>query len=280
MQVLELLVPMLNSSRPLTFFDLETTGKFAQIDRTVEFFAIKATPDNLQTAVYYNIFNPRMPICAEAAEKHGITNAIAQALGVYFEDQAEGIWAYFKDATLIGYNVKMYDLKLMDEEFKRAKLPYRPSTLPVIDAYKLWLLLERRRLEDAYRRYLGRELEDAHRAADDVFATIEVLQAQLVTHGYMDGALESMNAEDLIEFSKGRQDDWVDEEGKFQWRDKEAVFSFGKYPGQKLCEVRKSDPGYLQWMLRSEFHDDTKRIVRAALNNQFPQAQIPMLSTD
>lgn len=263
--ILQELFFLLKPDRPLAFLDLEATGQFHQIDRIEEIYIGKIFLDCGISSTWH-LVNPEMPACAEAIEAHKITDEMARTYGMKFEDIADSIWALLEDSYLIGYNLSAYDINLFDAEFARVGKSYKTKKLPRIDSYTIWQQMERRRLEDCYERYTGRKLEDAHRASDDVFAVIEILPHQIKTH-WPDG----VTAHELAEFCKARRTDYVDEEGKLRWRDGQAVFSFGKHPGEKLSSVRRSDPGYLQWMLRSEFADDLKIIVREALQNRFPE---------
>ena len=63
----------------------------------------------------------------------------------------------------------------------------------------------------------------------------------------------------------------MDQDGKFVWRNDEAVFSFGKHSGRTLREVAGSGRDYLQWILRSEFPPDARRVVENALRGEFPK---------
>ena len=65
---------MLNLTRPLLFFDLETTGLDTEKDRIVQLSAI-TFEKNMQCVVTIDlIFNPEIPINKEASDVHGFTN--------------------------------------------------------------------------------------------------------------------------------------------------------------------------------------------------------------
>ena len=61
----------LSLTRPLAFFDLETTGTIVGIDRIVELAVIKLWP-NGERSEYEWRFNPEMAIPEEATRIHGI----------------------------------------------------------------------------------------------------------------------------------------------------------------------------------------------------------------
>ena len=45
---------------------------------------------------------------------------------------------------------------------------------------------------------------------------------------------------------------------------------FGKFQGRRLRDVIAQDPGVINWLLRSDFPEDTKRIVRDAQMGRYP----------
>ena len=63
----------LTLTRPIVFFDLETTGIDVQKDRIVQISLIKIYPDKREEVLTY-LINPGMPIPAGATAIHGITN--------------------------------------------------------------------------------------------------------------------------------------------------------------------------------------------------------------
>ena len=42
--------------------------------------------------------------------------------------------------------------------------------------------------------------------------------------------------------------------------DNDAIFAFGKYTGQKVIQVFKSDKGYYSWIMKGDFPEYTKKI--------------------
>jgi DNA polymerase-3 subunit epsilon len=44
-----------------------------------------------------------------------------------------------------------------------------------------------------------------------------------------------------------------------------VVFNFGRYRGRALEVVAQEEPGYLEWILGTDFFDDMKELVRKAL---------------
>ena len=64
--------------------------------------------------------------------------------------------------------------------------------------------------------------------------------------------------------------DAVDRQRRFKWRDGEVVVNFGKNSGRTLRDIAEHDPGFLRWIVRSDFPEDVKTIARDALIGNFP----------
>ena len=66
-------------SRPIVFFDLETTGKHSNPDnvRIIEISAVKVDADTLNVIdnLYFKCSNGDVPIDPDATERHGMTEA-------------------------------------------------------------------------------------------------------------------------------------------------------------------------------------------------------------
>ena len=88
----------LNISRPICFFDLETTGINVAKDRIVEISILKIFPDGREEE-YTQRINPTIPIPPSTTEVHGITDAdVANA--PTFAEKAHEIYNIIKDSDL------------------------------------------------------------------------------------------------------------------------------------------------------------------------------------
>ena len=129
----------------------------------------------------------------------------------------------------------------------------------LIDACHIFHQRERRDLTAAYRFYCGLDHDGAHGAAADVLATLAILDAQVARYDDLprtiDGLHEHCTDPKALDLSGmfGRC-----EEGT-------VVFIKGKYKGRSLEDIARTKPDYLQWMLRDDYFDDTKRIASEAL---------------
>jgi hypothetical protein len=61
----------------------------------------------------------------------------------------------------------------------------------------------------------------------------------------------------------------LDPDSKFVRRDDGVVvLAFGKYNGEPLVVVARSDRAYVEWIVRSDFSSEAKSIAREALGRQ------------
>ena len=94
----------------------------------------------------------------------------------------------------------------------------------------------------------------------------EVLLGQLARHPELPRGLEELAA-----FSDMTDPDALDRTRRFKWRDGEVVVNFGKNSGRTLKDIAENDPGFLRWIIRSDFPDDVKTIAVNALSGRFPE---------
>jgi DNA polymerase III subunit epsilon len=242
--------------RPLAIIDLETTGTDPQADRIIEISILKLVP-GVEPDHRTRRVNPGIPISAEATAIHGIRDEDV-AGSPSFRALARGILSFIEGCDLCGYNLR-FDLRLISTEYQRAGLAFPLSGRRIIDPNRIFHLHEPRDLASALRFYCGREHEGAHGAAADVLATLAVLDAQL--DRYKDLPRNVADLHDYLRDPKA-----VDLGEMFTRRSDESIeFAKGKYKGQLLCDIAKTEPDYLDWMLRSDFLDDTKAIAAGAL---------------
>lgn len=253
----------LQFDRPLVFFDLETTGISAPHDRIVEVTAIKLHPDGSKEA-WTRRMNPGMPIPKSATEVHGISDQdVAGEPGFTFF--ASELKQFIGDADLGGFGVSRLDIPLLEAEFRRAGEEFSRHGRRIVDAQILFHMLEPRDLAAAYKKYHGAELTRAHTSEGDVEAAMAVVEGMLQVHSDLPRSVEGLNA-----ICNREQESWIDSQGKFAWSSGVAVVGFGKYKGVPIKTVAQTDPGYFDWMLKSDFAEDTKAVAAKALRGDYP----------
>lgn len=251
-------------TRPLAFFDLETTGVNPRSDRIVEIAVLKYPPRGSLRSFEYRI-NPEIPIPADATRIHGIRDEDV-ALAPTFAQVAERLITFLDGCDLAGFNVRRYDLPLLQQELERCgkKLPMQDRR--IIDVQTIYHMKEPRDLSAALRFYCNREHTGAHGAMADVRATAEILAAQLQRY---DDLPEDISR--LEEAVHPKDPSWADAEGKLVWEGNNVIIAFGKYRGTSLQQLTHRDRDYLQWILDGGFDTSTKAVIRKALDGEFPE---------
>lgn len=246
-------------SRPLAFFDLETTGLSTTSDRIVELALIRVSPQG-DVLERVRRFNPGIPIPPEATAIHGITDEDV-ADEPPFSAVARSLVELLDNCDLGGFNIRRFDLPMLLAEFKRAGVPFSVAGRRLIDAQTIFHREEPRDLSAAARFYLGREHREAHSALGDIRTSAAVLSAQLERYPGVPRDLDGLHAYcDEVSPFQTEVDRW------FLDRDGELVFRRGKHRGEPLSLVARSAPDYLQWMLGADDMDEeVLQVVREAL---------------
>lgn len=249
----------LQLTRPIIFFDLETTGLNIITDHIVEFAYIKVYPDGKEESNVIRI-NPEMPIPPQSTAVHHITDADVASCPV-FKQVAPQIIEIFENCDVAGYNSNHFDVPMLVEQLSQAGFDFEPHKRKYIDVQTIFHKLEQRNLSAAYRFYCNRELTDAHSANADTQATYEVLKAQLERYPQLQN-----NVEYLSNFSS--QNNKVDLAGKII-RDEQGQerFAFGKHKDKLVEEVFEQEPSYYAWMMNGQFAADTKNVITEIYNS-------------
>ncbi len=256
----------LNLTRPLAFFDLETTGIKVATDRIVEICIFKVNIDG-STRTKTKRINPGIPIPSEATAIHGIKDDDVKD-APKFPEVAGELAQFLENCDLAGYNSNHFDIPLLVEEFLRTDVDFELKGRRFIDVQNIFHKMEPRNLHAAFRFYCDRELENAHSAEADTIATYEILKAQL--DRYKDKEIKDRNGKmiqpvlndvkALSEFSYTSRN--VDLIGHIVYNDKnQEVFNFGKHKGKRVDDVFRTEPSYYDWIMKSEFPISTKKVV-------------------
>lgn len=255
---------MMHLDRPLAFFDIESTGLNPLNDRIIDLAVVKLLPDGSRESITFRV-HPGVPIPSDATRIHGISDADV-AGAPPFKDKVQEVIATFEGCDLAGYNMVRYDLPLLSAECARAGQPFDASGRRFIDAQRIFHQRERRDLTAALKFYCGEDHAGAHSALDDVEATIKVLEGQYVKYPDLPPEPDALHA-----YCNPVDPSHIDREGKLRWRDGDMVIGFGKNSGVKVSDLVRNDPGYLRWILAKDFPEDTKGLVRQALEGKYPE---------
>lgn len=245
----------LNLSKPLAFFDLETTGINVSKDRIVEICILKVMPDGEELLKSWRI-NPTIPIPDKASKIHGIYDKDVKDEPT-FADLGKEISMFLDNSDLAGYNSNKFDVPLLLEEFLRADIDFDVKRRKLVDVQVIFFKKEPRTLGAAYRFYCEKELENAHTAEADVIATYEVLKSQIEKYEDLKN--------DVGQISKfSSQINTADFAGMVVFNDdKKETFNFGKHKGKTVEEVFEKEPGYYSWIMNADFPLYTKKVLTA-----------------
>jgi DNA polymerase-3 subunit epsilon len=256
----------LNLKRPLVVFDLEATGTNITTDRIVEVCFLKAFPGGDYEIKTY-LINPEMKIPDDVIAIHGITNEMVKDAPV-FKQLARQFEQYLEGCDLAGYNNMKFDLPLLMEEFLKAEIDFNLANRRIIDAQKIFFLMEPRTLSAAFRFYCDKELSSigkAHSAETDTIATFYILNEQVKKYentpapdGYSDETFPVKNDMDALHKISALNN--IDLAGRITRNVRgEIVFNFGKHKDKVVEQVLKNEPSYYEWIMKGDFPLDTKR---------------------
>ncbi len=244
----------MNLTRPLLCLDCETTGTDPMTDRIVEIGVSVLHPDGtINPNGWSRRFNPGIPIPASASEVHGITDEMVKDCPPFLSI-APTFAARLAGKDLAGFNLRRFDLPILDEELRRCGLKLDLTGVQVIDAYGLYCKTDRRDLSSYIEKYAGRAHDGAHGAAADAAGTLDGLLGQLVL--YPD--LRALSLPELAAESVLGDKLPADIAGKL-YRDAAGVlrFNFGKNEGRAVLD----EGGYAEWMSKNNFPGSTMDVI-------------------
>ena len=268
----------LQLTRPLVFFDLETTGVNVALDRIVEISLVKLYPNGNTESRTWRV-NPEMHIPKEASDVHHILDEDVKDMPV-FKELAPEVLAFIEDCDLAGYNSNHFDVPMLQEELLRAGFDVDlKQKHHFVDAFVIFQKHTPRNLTAAYKHYCGKDLVGAHGANADTEATREVLMAQLERHADVPTTVEGLEEYTTVQKT-------ADLAGRIGYdATGQEVFAFGKHKGRTLKEVFSKEPSYYNWIQEGDFPLYTKRLCKKAmeevraenklrkLQEKFPQKQ-------
>ena len=254
----------LNLTRPLLFFDIESTGLNIPNDSIIELSFVKVFPDGKEEVKTWKI-KPwdyekqcQRPIDPSASKVNGITDDMLVDCPTFYE-VADEVADWLKDSDLAGFNSTKFDLPMLAEEFERVELAGKKLNVDLhspkmVDVQNIYHTMEPRNLKAAYRFYCGGEdFDNAHTAEADTLATYAVLKGQLDKYG--DALKNDVNV--LSNFGNKKSIDFAGY--LIQGDDGDAIINFGKFKGKKARDVYNTERSYFSWIQNGAFMLDTKK---------------------
>ena len=170
----------LNLTKPLAFFDLETTGINVGSDRIVEISIVRVNIDNT-TDILTKKVNPTIPIPEFTSKIHGIYDKDVADCHT-FKELAPQLSQFLTNCDLAGFNSNKFDVPVLVEEFLRADIDFDLRNRKLIDVQNIFHTMEPRNLTAAYKFYCEKPLINAHSAEADTLATYEIFNAQIARY--------------------------------------------------------------------------------------------------
>lgn len=219
-------------------FDLETTGLNTQTDHIIQIGLVKfnkSTYEELGHIMFYIKPETNFSIDPYAQEKHGISKDFVIENGVLLRDVWGEISEFIGDCDILSYNGNSFDVPMLYNNLKRYNLEFDFISRKYYDS----MVVERKRIQyklsETYKRYTGKELEDAHDALADVRATVQVFKHQFeqVPDMFNDTEFTMISPEGFVKINDNN----------------ELVFTSGKYRGKRTNDICKTDPSYIRWIV-------------------------------
>jgi DNA polymerase-3 subunit epsilon len=245
----------LKLTRPICFFDLETTGIDVARDRIVEISIFKVFPNGTTESKTW-LVNPTIPIPPQSTAVHGIFDEKV-ANEPTFDALASQVHNMIKDSDLAGFNSDRFDIPLLAEELLRAGVDFDMKNRVSVDVQTIFHKMEERTLSAAFKFYCGQSLENAHSAEADTMATYEILKSQLDRYENLENDMKS-----LSEFTTRKKS--VDFAGFIAMNTEgKEIFTFGKHKGALVEDIFDKEPGYFGWIQNADFPLYTKKVLTA-----------------
>jgi len=269
------------TNQSLVCFDLETTSADPKTAEVVQVAAVKVElPSWREVDSREMVCKPAGPIPPASIEVHGITDEqVKDAPG--FHRVVRSLLEFMGDATaVVTFNGARFDITIVERYAQLLSTSWRWSS-PHIDVWRLWMRdkalgasIEHTyggghggavvfhadefsgSLAGCHRFYTGERLKGAHDALKDVQGTLRCLRAS---------GLPEIEA--AVKLSSEPLPGDVDFDGKFRWVGGEVVFGFGKHRGTPVREQL----GYLRWVTKGDFSEETKRLARELLAGRYPR---------
>ena len=248
-------------NKTVVFFDLECTSINYNPDnvRIIEFAGVKVDLNTFEEIerLYFKCNNGDIHISKEAYEVHGISEDDVKDLPT-FHDRAKEVFDFIDGYAVGGYNCVFYDIPILYSSFLRAGLNWNYRTLNVYDVYLNYKYHNSGKLAEVYKKYTGKELDNAHDAFADTMATLEIYK-------YQRNHNEEFVNDNLTHFQYH-----MDIAGNYMYRinettgAKEVYVNFGKWKGTKIDDV---DIKYFEWVANNTegFPVDTINLTKKIL---------------
>ncbi len=238
-------------------FDIETTGLNVKTDRMIQVGAILFDSETYETIkTYSTLVNPcdDFEIAEGAYEKCHISKEEVLEKGVPISEVISEIQKMFEEAdAILTYNGNHFDIPFLFNEFARnGKMLQIPKM--VYDSLQIEQRHNSNKLVDVYKRYYGKDYEDAHNALADVIATIDVFKKQVENYEDATETVEFISPENMLKKNVST--------GNLE-------FCVGKHNTESVYDVCVKDPGYIKWLFEKYNGTGCSGFLKIAIKNEY-----------
>lgn len=257
----------------ISCLDVETTGLNRNKDRIIQ-LSVSNFDDQTGKIVasFDHYIKPSgvWQITPSAQAVHNITEDIINEKGVSLKSIAPAFLEIIAGHPILTYNGSSFDISFIQKEFEREGLETGFEEHEFIDSFDIERRVNSNKLGDAYRRYFGKDFEDAHNSMADVNATIEVFMEQKRRYKETndvrtdnDKNVIDESCESVTKMMRTSPEGfvYVDDNGLLMFR----VGKYKEWPVQKVCQ---EVPSYIKWLFTPNNGDNiitniTKKAIKA-----------------
>lgn len=250
-------------TKPIVFYDVETTGLSPQHDYIIQLSAVKFDPETWgELGRWNNYIKPSRAytIHPDAEVTHGLSKDFIEKNGKLLKDVGPSFIEFIKDCDLAGYNSNSFDVKFLYNDFALAGFEFPIEDVQFFDVMRMQQRLYPNKLSEVYKRYFGKTMEEAglkaHDSMSDVIATGRVMQAQMDKHNLGWDEIRSWQENQLLTPDGTVRNAARHDEPML------LVFSQGKYKDVDVYKVMNEDVSYLKWASQNLFSPYTLKLVR------------------
>lgn len=254
--------------KDIVCWDVETTGLNPKEDFIIQLSLLKLSGIDLQEIGRRNWFiKPAhgYTIHPDAEKVHGITKEFLEKNGVSIKDIGDDFMSFIKNCDILSYNGNSFDIKFIDKDFKMWGYNIFNEDRKYYDAYALEARFFPRNLSAVYKKYTGKEFENAHDSMSDVEATCSVFRNQLVEQKLQLSDIQDWNECNLISPEGSIRNASVGDNPR------KIVFAVGKYKDSDVADICKNDPSYIKWFFESVASDKTKQVIKEYFYEKYPK---------
>lgn len=256
-------------NKDIVCFDIETTGLNYKPgegqDYIIQLAAIKFDRNTFEIKDKRNWYikpQHNYTITPGAFEAHHISKEWLDENGDSLIDVAPIFLEFIEDCDILTYNGNRFDVQFISKDLALCGYELPMEGRRFYDAFALECKKNPRDLSTIFKKYTGRDLEDAHNAFNDVQATIEVFKHQMTE---LDTSYDSID--DWDECNLLTPDGTIIRKTNL-YGEQVIVFNTGKYKDVEFMKVFHDDFGYIKWYMDKVASNYTKRILRQYYKEQ------------